>query len=346
MADQNSLKRPSAHEQRKIARLNAREEQTAKRRYNREQQAQQAQVDANIAAAANNIDPNATTIVAQALQDPTVNNRNFMQWARDKLAPHKKELMIALLASMLHLYIASLLRQEASVDEEWWHKYHPGINSDDMRMGGHSRWFYAPCDAGGVANAVFASYEHSLRPNTIKDTGVAEEGSGDNEDTMGNALDGDNADTETDDEEDEEVVALRADLGKLKAELARHYLDYPELEAEVEEMQKVAAGLLEKALQDPNVNTGNFKPRVRGQLSAMRPSASSMGYAAQNVLVTAMYFVFVLSLYKPEVVQKMLEQLTLGYSFVLDNSQVSAPANGGSVVDAVFAQAKRKAAAR
>ena len=107
----------------------------------------------------------------------------------------------------------------------------------------------------------------------------------------------------------------------------------------------IVAFVLE-AVKDPKLTWRNLKKLVRDKLSAMTPSALSMDHAAQNAFWTATYLLFVLKTYTPEA-QTDPGAAALG-SLDLFGRQMNmmAPANGGSVVDAVFAKAERKAATR
>ena len=121
-----------------------------------------------------------------------------------------------------------------------------------------------------------------------------------------------------------------------------------ELHATIDDVAPGATALVQQALEDPTVTPQNFKQRVRDKLSAMKPFASWLGYAMMNTLVSGLYLLFVF--YYTQVTTTPDAQRSLSYlgspQFYLDPAKTLAPANGESVVDAVFAKAERKAATR
>jgi len=166
---------------------------------------------------------------------------------------------------------------------------------------------------------------------------------GGNRDGVGNALDGDNTDTDTDTEEDteeeeEKRIAIRdTRIAQLEAELAQHYRDHPELEV----MTPEAWDLFKNAIKNVDVNIRNFMQWARDQLP-------NMNHVAQNVIAISAYLAFMHYFYV--VTTEAQPSLLLSHlgspQMVWDMAKTSAPANGGSVVDAVFAKAERKAATR
>ena len=110
----------------------------------------------------------------------------------------------------------------------------------------------------------------------------------------------------------------------------------------VEEMVVAAVpnglDIVDYALRN-DVTPKNFKQLVRCKLPAM-------GDVLQNLLVTALYFLFVASFPGPDADAQPGANLDPMRRMGGPLGPFCAPYNGGSVVDAVFAKAKRKAATR
>ena len=122
-----------------------------------------------------------------------------------------------------------------------------------------------------------------------------------------------------------------------------------ELEKEINELHPGMTAFAHTAAANPAINSRNFIPWARVQLSWLGPHLLVL-------LLPLMLRLFWFLLYpdaeniadadaEPEAPQRLLSQLG-SPQFYLDPAKTLAPANGESVVDAVFAKAERKAATR
>ena len=117
-----------------------------------------------------------------------------------------------------------------------------------------------------------------------------------------------------------------------------------ELEARINGFMPGLAAVAHAAAANPAINNRNFIPWASSQLSWLGPRLLLL-------LLPLMFKLFWYLLYpdaeniadtEPEELQLMLSLLGSPQLF-LDTAKTSAPANGVSVVDAVFAKAERKA---
>ena len=169
---------------------------------------------------------------------------------------------------------------------------------------------------------------------------VPKETSGDNDDEV-HPLGVDNADTDN---------TVPANEGRNRSIVisdpklrAAYRMEETKLELfrEINQMTPEALEVFKKAIKNENVNNRNFMQWARDQLP-------NMNHVAQNVIAISAYLAFMHYFYvvTPEAQPSLLLSILGSFPFHLDVAKTSAPANGGSVVDAVFAKAERKAATR
>tara|TARA_B110000211_G_scaffold219894_2_gene266032 strand:+ start:3548 stop:4003 length:456 start_codon:yes stop_codon:yes gene_type:complete len=136
-----------------------------------------------------------------------------------------------------------------------------------------------------------------------------------------------------------EYAQLTAALELAAAQAEAQQVENEPIAAAAENLVPGVVDLVQQAIEDPLVNNRNFAQWIRCKLPAM-------GDVVQNTLVTALYFLFVASFPGPDADAQPGADLDPMRRMGGPLGPFCAPYNAESVVDAVFAKAERKSAAR